>query len=90
MLTILQTSLSLTDNYQKLAQEVISIYYNSKDKENKKKRGVITFLYNLIKSQKNKYFLFFIKIMEYSQSLCKNIPQENNIKVNNRIWIKIR
>ena len=55
MLTILQTSLSLTDNYQKLAQEVISIYYNSKDKENKKKRGVITFLYNLIKSQKNKY-----------------------------------
>ena len=74
MLTILQTSLSLTDNYQKLAQEVISIYYNSKDKENKKNRGVITFLYNLIKSQKNKYFLFFIKIMEYSQSLCKNIP----------------
>ena len=55
MLTILQTSLSLTDNYQKLAQEVISIYYNSKDKENKKNRGVITFLYNLIKSQKNKY-----------------------------------
>ena len=43
MLTILQTSLSLTDNYQKLAQEVISIYYNSKDKENKKNRGVITF-----------------------------------------------
>ena len=55
MLTILQTSLSLTDNYQKLAQEVISIYYNSKDKENKKNRGVITFLYNMIKSQKNKY-----------------------------------
>ena len=55
MLTILQTSLSLTDNYQKLAQEVISIYYNSKDKENKKNRGVITFLYNFIKSQKNKY-----------------------------------
>ena len=81
MLTILQTSLSLTDNYQKLAQEVISIYYNSKDKENKKKRGVITFLYNLIKSQKNKYFLFFTKIMEYLQSLCKNIPKENNIKV---------
>ena len=55
MLTILQTSLSLTDNYQKLAREVISIYYNSKDKENKKNRGVITFLYNFIKSQKNKY-----------------------------------
>ena len=55
MLTILQTSLSLTDNYQKLAQEVISIYYNSKDKENKKNRGVITFLYNFMKSQKNKY-----------------------------------
>ena len=55
MLTILQTSLSLTDNYQKLAQEVISIYYNSKDKENKKKRGGITLLYNMIKSQKNKY-----------------------------------
>ena len=54
MLTILQTSLSLTDNYQKLAQEVISIYYNSKKKKNKKNRGVITFLYNLIKSQKNK------------------------------------
>lgn len=79
MITILQTSLSLTKNYQKLVQEAISIYYNSKDKEHKPNREIITFLYNMIKSQKNKYFLFFSKIMEYSQSLG-NFQQVNDIK----------